>query len=350
MIRHTAVDQALNSVGSDFQNFSASVNRKNSLRGVQRGSGQIAAIKKLIKKPYVPAKGNSAFAGAVFDMKIRSVMGFLDKIPEPVIALAGVLLALAIGCMGRITGYGINLPFFYLLPVLLISWKFAGRTPAVLMSLFCAFIWFSTDVMAGHVYSHSVLPVWNGIAGLGALSTVGYSFSTLKGVLQRERGFARIDYLTEVSNARDFYERAEIEFARAARYGRSLSIAVVDIDNFKYINDNFGHATGDRLLHTVAKTIQKTLRKTDIIARVGGDEFAILLPETESGAASVAMNKVQAHLLSAMVNNVWPVTFSMGIITRKTAQCSLDNMMKMADDLMYTAKKNGKNMVLAENC
>ena len=339
--------QAMNSVGSDFQNFSASAN---DLRTVQREPGQIAVIKTMLKKLNVATESISELTEVAVNMKMESIKGFLDKISGLVIAFAGVLLALAIGVLDKITGNGINLSFFYLFPVLLISWKFAGRKPAVLMSLFCAFIWFLADVISGHAYSHSAIPVWNGIMGLSLLLTVAYSFSTLKSGLQRERGFARIDYLTEVSNSRAFYEQAEIEFARSTRYDRPLSIVVVDIDNFKRVNDNFGHASGDRLLHTAAKTIQKTLRKTDIVARIGGDEFAILLPETERAAAIVAVTKLQDHLLKAMEKNGWPVTFSMGVVTRMSAQCTVDNLMEMADAFMYEAKKSGKNMVLTGDC
>ena len=346
MTMRSAGHQTMNSVGGGFQNVSASANN---LLTVRRESGQIEVIKKMMEKLNGAAESISELT-EVMDMKIETIKGVLDKIPELVIAFAGILLAISIGVLDNITGGGINLSLFYLFPVLLISWKFTGRTPAVLMSLFCAFIWFLADVIAVHASSHSVIPVWNGIMGLGLLLTVAYSFSTMKSVLQRERGFARIDYLTEVSNARDFYEQAEIEFARSTRYDRPLSIVVVDIDNFKRVNDNFGHASGDHLLHAVAIEIQKTLRKTDIVARIGGDEFAILLPETESGAAMVAVTKVRDHLSRSMENNGWPVTFSIGIVTRKNAQCSLENLMKMADAFMYKAKKNGKNMVLTGNC
>jgi diguanylate cyclase (GGDEF)-like protein len=213
---------------------------------------------------------------------------------------------------------------------------------------FCALALFLADVLLGCVHPSLVVPVWNGAMELSVLLIIAYFFSTLKSVLFLERSFARVDYLTEIANARHFHEQAEIEFTRSARYNRPLSIVVADIDNFKYVNDNFGHATGDRLLHAVAKTIQKTLRRTDIIARIGGDEFAIVLPETDCRSAIAAATKVRDNLSRAVGKNGWPVTFSMGIVTRLGAQCSLKDSMKKADDLMYTAKKNGKNMIMTE--
>ena len=349
MVTQSAGEQAMSSVG-DFRNLSVSCAKKNGFRNVQRERGQSADAKKnVIARPNAASKDTSSPVGGVLGREMRSIPGFLDRVPGLTVACSGVLLALAVGIAGKVAGRGIDVSFFYLLPVLLIAWKFAGRAPAVLMSLFCALLCFLTGVETGHA-GHFAVPVWNGIVGLGVLLPAACSFSALKSVLQRERGLARIDYLTEVSNARNFYEQAEIEFARSERYKRPLSVVVVDIDNFKYVNDNFGHASGDQLLHSVAKTIQKTLRKTDTIARIGGDEFAILLPETESGAAIIAVNKVQDNLLRTMQKNEWPVTFSMGIITRMRTQCTLGNLMEMADSLMYEAKKNGKNMVLTGVC
>lgn len=344
MITQLPGGQAISSVGGNFQDLNAS---SNSFRNFQGTPGQKQSFKRIIERLNVAAGRGSEVIATVIDTKIRSIHGFIDKIPGPVVALAGVLMALTLGVLDKVIGHGINLSFFYLLPVLLVSWKFSARILSVLMASFCALTWFAAGALAGPGQSHSVI---NGIMCLGILAAVAYSFSTLKNVLQRERGFARIDYLTGIPNARDFYEKAEIEFSRSARYGRPLSIVVLDIDNFKFANDNYGHSSGDRLLHTVARTIQKTLRKTDTIARIGGDEFSILLPETESGAAMVAVNKVRDHLLRAVQKNGWPVTFSMGLITRMRTQCTLDNLMEMADDLMYRAKNDGKNKVLTGNC
>ncbi len=281
--------------------------------------------------------------------KIESIPGAIDKVPRPVIAALGVVLAFLIGVLDLVTGYEINLSFFYLLPVLLLSWRFEGSVPVVLISVLCVFIQFMADIMAGHVYSSILIPFWNGVMMFGILLSIAYSFAALKKVLRRESGFARIDYLTEVSNARHFYELASVEAARSARYRRPLSIAVMDVDNFKYVNDNFGHPVGDQLLQTVAKTVQKTLRKTDTIARMGGDEFAFLLPETKSSAAVVAINKVRDNLLAAMEKKGWPVTFSIGVVSCNGGH-HLDVLMKMADDLMYTAKKSGKNMIWPGDC
>jgi diguanylate cyclase (GGDEF)-like protein len=119
----------------------------------------------------------------------------------------------------------------------------------------------------------------------------------------------------------------------------------MDIDNFKIINDRYGHQTGDVLLVWVAKTIRKNLRATDYVARVGGDEFALLLPETGAEAGQFVLYKLQRMLLDLMQKNNWPVTFSIGAATFVAEPESLDQMIQSADDLMYSAKRNGKNRI-----
>jgi diguanylate cyclase (GGDEF)-like protein len=122
----------------------------------------------------------------------------------------------------------------------------------------------------------------------------------------------------------------------------------MDIDNFKQINDGLGHSTGNALLHLVAETIRKNVRAVDIIARLGGDEFAILMPETGYEQSGIVINKVQKYLLDAVEERGWPVTFSFGVVTCNNPLCKVDELIKAADNLMYSVKNSGKNMTRHE--
>jgi diguanylate cyclase (GGDEF)-like protein len=136
-----------------------------------------------------------------------------------------------------------------------------------------------------------------------------------------------------------------MELSRARRYARSLTVSYIDLDNFKYINDHFGHNIGDVVLRVAGQTILRNLRSSDTVARLGGDEFVVLFPETGSDAATMVLYKIQGLLMAEMQKNAWPISFSIGAVTYVEVPESVDKMIQMADKLMYVAKRNGKNRI-----
>ena len=127
-----------------------------------------------------------------------------------------------------------------------------------------------------------------------------------------------------------------------------MTLLYIDLDNFKQVNDAFGHETGDELLIEVAATIRTNVRSTDTVARLGGDEFALLLPETDQEAALVVTNKLREALLVSMQRREWPVTFSIGLVSFATPPESVEEMLKQADAVMYSVKLKGKNSIAAQ--
>jgi diguanylate cyclase (GGDEF)-like protein len=152
-----------------------------------------------------------------------------------------------------------------------------------------------------------------------------------------------VDGLTGALNSREFYRQVELELLQAARHQRAVSIAYLDLDNFKQVNDNFGHNSGDELLRAVADCIRTNLRRTDLLARMGGDEFAIFLPETDTQAVEAVVAKIRLNLKLAMQGREYPVTFSLGAISFGQAPGSVDDILRQADLLMYTVKAAGKD-------
>src|SRR5204863_5598371 len=133
--------------------------------------------------------------------------------------------------------------------------------------------------------------------------------------LEREQELARRDFVTQTFNTRAFHELATLEIRRSIRHRRPLAMIYTDLDNFKAVNDANGHETGDEVLRTVAATMNSNVRVNDFIGRVGGDEFAILLPDTDRTGAQVVVDKLRESLKIAIGGNGWPVTFSMGVVT-----------------------------------
>jgi diguanylate cyclase (GGDEF)-like protein/PAS domain S-box-containing protein len=168
----------------------------------------------------------------------------------------------------------------------------------------------------------------------------------LKVALESEKNLSRVDFLTNISNRRAFTEILQKEAARSRRYKRPLTLAYIDLDNFKQVNDQLGHELGDELLRLVAQTICANIRGTDTLARLGGDEFALLLPETGEEAANAVVAKLRNVLLATAQARQWPVTLSIGLATFAKPGESVEQIVKVADDLMYAAKNEGKNRIV----
>ena len=155
---------------------------------------------------------------------------------------------------------------------------------------------------------------------------------------------ARIEPLTGLFNRRVFQERIEIEFATAVRKGRTLSLMILDIDNFKKRNDEFGHADGDECLRFLAQVLQDCVRKSDLAVRLGGEEFGILLPETEAAAAVPMALRIQKALRLAPGPS-GAMTVSIGIASTKSATENWGELFSQSDAALYEAKGAGKDRV-----
>jgi diguanylate cyclase (GGDEF)-like protein len=274
----------------------------------------------------------------------------LEKHPNRFIWTAvGLLMVGGIGILDYLTGYELAFSLFYLLPISLLTWL-AGRRLGVVMALFSALVWLIADVVAGHAVPNPIIFFWNTLIRLGFFLIVVYLLTALRGTLEHERELNRVDSLTGAVNFRFFSTILQMEIDRNRRYERPFTIAYIDIDNFKTINDQFGHTTGDHLLRSVVQYAQAALRKTDSVARLGGDEFAILLPETGQVAATAFISRIQKGLLEEMQKGNWPVTFSIGVLTCQEAPQSVDEVIRLADGLMYSVKKNGKNAIQVSTC
>ncbi|MDI1308530.1 MAG: diguanylate cyclase [Methylotenera sp.] len=160
---------------------------------------------------------------------------------------------------------------------------------------------------------------------------------------------AYTDYLTGLANRRYFFEKAENELARALRYSKKLSILMLDIDHFKQVNDNYGHEAGDVVLKKLAEICLASLRAIDIIGRIGGEEFAILLPETSIETAMETAERLRIALSSTAVqlDNGLSLHFtaSFGVVTLEEKNDTVDMLLNRADQALYKAKGDGRNRV-----
>jgi diguanylate cyclase (GGDEF)-like protein len=158
------------------------------------------------------------------------------------------------------------------------------------------------------------------------------------------------DGLTGIHNRRYLDKRLEEEFFRFKRNGRSLSLIMLDIDNFKHINDTYGHPFGDTVLKELAKTCKSITRGSDILARFGGEEFCFILPESETKGASVFGERLRRAIADLRIkyeesNKEISLTVSIGISVLDSSTESCEILLKKADAALYYSKNHGKNMV-----
>lgn len=161
------------------------------------------------------------------------------------------------------------------------------------------------------------------------------------------RRLAETDPLTGAVNVRRFESIATAELRRAARFGKAAALAIIDLDDFKGINDTFGHMVGDEVLRKFVKTMIATLREVDVVARIGGDEFAILMPETSIAEAAIPLDRIAALSRALTMDRedlTICLTFSSGV-SAMTPDTDLREILRSADKLLYQAKRTGSPLV-----
>jgi diguanylate cyclase (GGDEF)-like protein len=269
---------------------------------------------------------------------------FSSRTPALTLFCCAVFLLL-LAWLDIITGE-YSLIVFYLIPVSLAAWFVSKRSGVMFCLLAIIVRVFADEWTRTSLYTHSLLNFWNELIELLFLLVMSLLFSALKKNLENEKELARRDPLTDTLNRRSFFDLAEHEINRSLRYDLPLTVAYIDLDNFKDVNDQLGHKAGDELLITVVATIRENIRSSDILARFGGDEFVILLPDTPGDAALMFLNKMHIHLDHAMSRHGWPVSFSIGAATYVHVPSTIEEVIRCADELMYTAKHGGKNRMI----
>ncbi|MBS1227708.1 MAG: diguanylate cyclase [Proteobacteria bacterium] len=164
---------------------------------------------------------------------------------------------------------------------------------------------------------------------------------------------ARTDPLTGLFNRRHFFASGLQEFSRARRYGNTMSLLMLDIDYFKVVNDTWGHPTGDRVLQALAEIMGSIFREQDCVGRLGGEEFAVILPETELSGALISAERLRAAVAQSAIasatddGKVLRITVSIGIAVSTADDVSFETVLARADKKLYAAKESGRNRVLA---
>ena len=254
---------------------------------------------------------------------------------------------LVVAAIDFVSGVELRVYPLYYLPLSFAAW-YVGRAWTIAAAVLCTLVWAGSNYLAGLRYSTPGIWTFNAAMHGVSFVAVGLLLAQLKLALAHEKELSRLDPLTSLMNGRAFQEEAARMLSVARRRKRPITVAYIDLDGFKAVNDTQGHHAGDELLRTVAAAIRGCIRSSDLGARVGGDEFVLLLPETGPDEARVALDRLRGRLSQALAGAPQPVTTTIGAVVFTTAPGSVEAMVRGADERMYAAKAAGKNRIVLE--
>lgn len=273
---------------------------------------------------------------------LEQLMDRLSPTQAFLVAAAGVLL---IGAVDYSTGFEVSMSVFYLGPVATAAW-YAGRRAGIAIAVLSCAMWYAADLAAGNQYSHPAIPVWNAFVRFGFFLITALLLTSLRGSYRNQRYLARTDGLTGLYARRAFEDRLEHDLALVQRHHGAITLAYVDVDDFKAVNEAQGHAGGDRVLKEIGRVLGASVREADTAARVGGDEFALVFPDTDAEGAQQIVSKLTRELRERLAaDGGWKVSCSIGVVTFVDAAISAKEAVAAADEVMYRVKRSGKAAV-----
>ncbi len=277
-------------------------------------------------------------------MRILRTTASVARLPVNVRRGVALLLAVGVAYLDVVTGFELSLSLLYLVPTAFAAWVL-GRRWGLLLALLSALLWLSADLLAGHLYTSSAIAAWNTLIRLGFFLVVVALLLALKEQLELITHLARTDSLTGLLTRGPFFDALESEAQRSRRYAHPLTVAYLDVDDFKVVNDAHGHPAGDAVLMTLADTLKRGTRATDVAARIGGDEFALLIPESDEVAARSTLERLRESVSQATAADGSRVTVSVGAICFRQLPEDTASVTSAVDALMYDVKRAGKNAV-----
>jgi diguanylate cyclase (GGDEF)-like protein len=271
----------------------------------------------------------------------QSPFARLQRLPRPAVLVLGLALIVLIAWLDAVTGPKLALNVFYLLPVMLVAWV-TTSTAYGLVAVLATFLAGPIEAaLDGFRFYSLPMAIWNVGMRTAVFCIVLLLLAEVRRLVANLREQSLTDELTGVANRRAFALVATREIERSRRYRHPLSLAYLDVDGFKAVNDTLGHAIGDRLLVAFADAARGTARSVDTVARLGGDEFAVLMPETGDEAALPLADRLREVCAQAAGIGGARVTCSVGVVTYGRPPADVDTMLASADALMYEAKASG---------
>ena len=280
----------------------------------------------------------------------RTAQDLVDRMTKSqAIGISLLLLTAAAGfdfALDSLTHFDFVLTAAYMIPVGFVAWVCgfgSGLFTAVVAVLIEGVISY-IGLSSRHALTLNVVPIIV-LAEFTAMSVGAFIMSRLRLALEQERELSRRDHLTGLSNLRGFWEELETEVERMSRDKRPLTVVYMDVDDFKQVNDALGHDGGDEVLRAVGFTLRDSIRAIDTSARVGGDEFAIVLPNADEKVASIVVERIRSKFATMLKDKELKATLSIGVAVFHQPPAKAEATMMAADRVMYEAKHLGKNQI-----
>jgi diguanylate cyclase (GGDEF)-like protein len=276
-----------------------------------------------------------------------SIFKFLDHLsswPKPLLFAMFTVFTLLIGLYDYLTHEQAAVSVLYF-PLISIACWVVGFRSAITLSLLACLLWILDDLAMPNRPWPKAFKYWQTAMNFLVYVAFAYMLAKLKTTMQWQHRISRSDELTGLSNRVALFDDGRRDLVRCRRNGRPLTAVFIDLDEFKQVNDLYGHAEGDKVLRTAANCLRLNTRESDLTARIGGDEFVVLAPEMSYEAAQRYAERLQRCFLAEMSRQGWPVTVSLGVATFNSPPGTVDELVKEADALMYAAKRLQKNSI-----
>lgn len=265
----------------------------------------------------------------------------LRRLPDAALFAIGLVIVAGMAAFKLTQGRQIPVVDFFLIPVAATGWLTRSRWYGHAVALVTAAL---TVPLAMDIQDS---PIDQAVAAAAArfilYGIVLTVLNALRGMQTLREAEARTDHTTGAVNLRGFLDTAAIEIQRSRRHTHELSLLYLDLDDFKAINDRFGHEAGNQVLRTVSHTLRHLARPSDTVARIGGDEFVVLAPETGPSGAQALAARIRRQLATVSTDDGRQVTCSVGVVTFRHAPVTVAELLREGDRLMYRAKAAGKD-------
>jgi diguanylate cyclase (GGDEF)-like protein len=263
---------------------------------------------------------------------------YIESRPKQLITLIGLLCVSLIGMIDYLGRWQLDVSYLYIFPIVLVSW-FVNKRTGILVAICCVWIWFISGRLDGVRHSSRMIVVWNSSVPAVVLIAFAYLVSWLRSNVDRISEVATKDFLTGLPNARAFYELAASEMKKS--FGlEPLALAYIDVEGFHWVNQRFGYATGDQMLCSIAQTILQGVVRKDLVGRIGGTAFAVLMPNTNSDGAHFILEKIHDELKKERRRYAQPVNVFISAVACTKAPRNVAELMHQAETSMTRMKGN----------